>query len=335
MPVIGTPVTTLLPPATPVVCPVEGAPCDEQNLLQPTASTYYDKLVLRRMRSVRAVSGQHVRIEWQLLDTAGNPIDLTACGFPVESTAAVSSSSYSSSSAADTLVGFRVRVRENLSVGISPQADVPEPPVVLVDTDLGKIQITLSSDYTNTPGVYFVEVGVFDDFDTEDERLLFSNVFYLLLDRGQFGASEQEGPPTIAEVRLHLRDSGPEDNLLLDNIKFSDEEIALAISRPLQEWNETPPDLGVRATTQNFPYRFHWLEAICGNLFLMAAENYRANNLTYSAAGVQVNDQDKEPNYERAAAQRLQNWRYWLRRKKAEINADMCYGGIGSDYRWA
>jgi hypothetical protein len=155
----------------------------------------------------------------------------------------------------------------------------------------------------------------------------------VILERGQFGARDHVGgPPTIQEIRLHLRDSAPGESLLLDNIRFDDAEIALAITRPVQYWNEQPPDLGVRTTTQNFPFRYYWLEAICANLFWMLEEQYRANNLAYSAAGVQVNDQDKEPNYARAAERRHANWVDFVKRKKAALNLEAAYGGIGSPY---
>lgn len=332
MPVVGTPV------AQPIAPPVETTAltdCGDLNRLAPEVTHYYSRLVLRKMRSVRIRAGQHARIDWTVLDPDGVPVDLTGCGFPSDSSG--SSFSSSSSAAADTGVGFRFRIRENLSLGITPVPNQTEFDVLLVDADEGKVQIILDKTATGVPGVYFGELGVFSNFDTDDELMLFSNVFYVLIERGQFGAGTlmQGGPPSIQEIRLHLRDSGPQENLLLDNIKFDDAEIAIAISRPIEYWNEIPPDLGKRATTQNFPWRYHWLEAICANLFWMAAENFRANNLRYSAAGVKVDDQDKEPNYERAAQRRWDNWTEFVRRKKSEINLNMAYGGIGSSYRYA
>lgn len=336
MPVIGTPVVAPTAPPPEQTAP-STVPCDEQNILTPEVSRYYSELTLARMRSVKIRVGQHARIEWTVVDSKGFPIDLTECGFPDGdgSSSSLSSSSFSSQSTAPGSgeeVGFRFRIRENLSLGIDPLPPQTEFAVSLVDAAKGKVRITLDKKATALPGVYFGELGVFDFYNTDDEIMLFSNVFYVIIERGQFGAKHAPGPPTIAEVRLHLRDSGPEENLLLDNIKFDDAEIALAIGRPLDYWNEIPPPLSVRATTQNFPYRYHWLEAICANLFFMAAENFRANNLTYSAAGVQVNDQNKMPDYQRAGERRMQEWKEFVRRKKAEINLSGAYGGIGSSY---
>jgi len=326
MAVVGTPVTNPNDPS-----PTQNTPslieCDDQNKLSPTVSKYYGNLTLQRMRSIRIQQSQHAKINWAILDPSGFPVDLTACGFP-------SDSSESSSDGSDvTGVGFRFRMRENLSLGITPEPSRTEYEVNLIDGSEGKVEICLDKCATAVPGVYFAEIGVFDNYGTDEEIMLFSNVFYVLIERGQFGGRKnQGGPPSIMEIRLHLRDSGPEESLLLDNIKFDDAEIALAISRPIQQWNETPPDLGRRYTTQNFPWRYHWLEAICANLFWMVAENFRANNLQYSAAGVQVNDQDREPNYERAAERRSAEWKQWMKRKKSEINLNMGYGSVGSTY---
>jgi hypothetical protein len=345
MPVIGTPVITPDPPAPPVECTPTLTECTDLNKISPEVSSYYSKLVLTRMRSVRIRCGQHAEIHWTMVDNNGFPVDLTECGFPdagsSESLSSYSASSYSSLSSAaveEGGVGFKFRIRENLSLGIDPQPVKVEYPVHLVDASQGKVKIVLDKKSTGVPGVYFAELGIFDNFGVEDtEMMLFSNVFYVLMERGQFGSHRhmQGGPPTIMEVRLHLRDSAPEESLLLDNIKFDDAEIALAISRPIQYWNEIPPDLGVRATTQNFPFRYHWLEGICANLFFMAAENFRANNLTYSAAGVQVNDQNKEPNYLQAAQRRNAEWQTFVRRKKSELNLNAAWGEVGSSYRYA
>jgi hypothetical protein len=307
--------------------------CQDQNKIAPTVSRYYDNLVLNRMRSVVVQAGQQARIQWTLVDPNGVPVDLTGCGFPDGSGSSYSSQS---SAAAELGIGFKFRIRENLSLGISPKPLQTEFPVYLVDASAGKVEIVLDKRATNTAGVYFGELGVFTGIDTDDELMIFSNVFYVIINQGQFGASRWNGagPPTIQEIRLHLRDSGPEENLLLDNIKFDDAEIGLAISRPVSYWNEIPPDLGQRFTTQNFPFRFHWLEAICANLFWMVAENFRANNLQYSAAGVQVNDQNKEPNYEQAADRRNRNWLEFVRRKKAEINMNMAFSRLGSPYKY-
>ena len=327
MTVIGTPV---LPPSPPSPTCVPTQRCYEINAVAPDVSRYYDSLLLTRMRSVSVQCGQKVRIRWTVVNSQGFAVDLTDCDVPADFSSSVSLSS----SAAAGGTGFRFRIRENLSLGVKPAPQQTEFDVYVIDAENGVVEIELTAKATGLPGVYFGELAVCANFDTADEIVLFTNMFYVLMQRGQYGADDAMfgGPPTIQEIRLHLRDSSPGENLLLDNLKFDDAEIALAISRPIQYWNEIPPDLNCRYTTQNFPWRYHWLEGICANLFWMAAEQFRANNLKYSAAGVQVDDQNKQPDYEQAAQRRDAEWKNFVRRKKSELNLNAAFGGIGSPY---
>ncbi len=326
MPVVGTPVVQ--PVAAPAPSVPSVVPCDEQNLLSPEVSTYYGELVLARIRSVRGRVGQHMKIQWTIIDSQGAVVNLVECGFPGDSSSSSSSSSFSSSSVAADEPRFYFRIRENLSLGFAPEPTQTQFDVYLVDAENGKVRIELPAAATGTPGIYYAEVAVVD----AEGLILFTNIFYVILERGQFGAGSSTGPPTIAEIRLHLRDSSPEESLLLDNLRFDDAEIALAISRPIEYWNEIPPPVGPRMSTQNFPYRFHWLDAIAANLFWMVEENQRANNLKYSAAGVTVDDQNKEPQYARAAERRWASWLHFVKMKKGSINLEGAYGGIGSNY---
>jgi len=254
------------------------------------------------------------------------------------------SSLSSLSSEAPAAEQFRIKfaLREDLSVGRAPQPKGMFHDAEIVDAEAGLVQVVLPPEATFIPGVYFGEMAILlntgdtDDDGEDDFCLLLSNTFYVIIDRGNFGkhfSGRQLGPPTIMEIRLHIRDSCPEENSLLDNIKFDDAEIALAISRPVMYWNEIPPPIQ-EYTTQDFPFRFHWLEGIVGQLYLIVAEQMRANNLTYSAAGLKVNDQNKEPNYEQAALTRWGNFLSFVRHKKGQMNVDMAYGGIGSSYRY-
>jgi hypothetical protein len=68
---------------------------------------------------------------------------------------------------------------------------------------------------------------------------------------------------------------------------------------------------------------------------MMVAEQFRRNQLDYSAAGMSVNDQNKEANYERAGQARWQAYREWVRATKASINLESCYGEVSSTYKYA
>jgi hypothetical protein len=205
------------------------------------------------------------------------------------------------------------------------------------DADAGEVSVVLTPDQTRYPGVYMGQYSLVQlaTVEGEDDIVLLSNMFYVIIGRNMSradGTSQVTGPPTVAEVRLFLRDTSPAESFLLDGVKFADEEIAYSIQLPVMYWNEIPPPLNPIYSTLNFPYRYHWLIAITGHLFMIAAEQNRANNLQYTAGGTAVNDQNKELPYEAAADRRLQEWRSFVMRKKAAINMDLGWGTLGSGY---
>jgi len=201
----------------------------------------------------------------------------------------------------------------------------------------GTVKITLEPEQTSYPGVFIgqfslVQVAAAED---EDDITILSNMFYVVIGRNLTrlsGSVNMTGPPTIPEVRLFLRDTAPEESYLLESVRFADEEIAYAIQLPVMYWNEVPPPLSPAYTTANFPYRYHWLIAITGYLFMIAAEQNRANNLQYTAGGTAVNDQNKEMPYEAAADRRLTEWRSFVQAKKASLNIALGFGNLGSGY---
>jgi len=296
--------------------------CDVQNVQTPKIPRYYGLQVLERQRAFKGVQGQHLILDWTMIDDEGNPISLVDCGF---ASSASSSLSSSESGASEPSVTFRIR--EQTSIGEASSELPAELAVEVVDPTTGQVKLTLDATYTAMAGVYYGEFAVLDS----EDRLIISNMVLLLIERGLHGAEDLGGPPRLPELRLHLRDSSPVESLLLDSVMFTDVEIISAITLPIEEFNETPPQLG-RYTTQNFPFRYHWREAICGNLFLMVAEQYRRNQLAYSAGGISVDDQNKMLLYEQAAQVRLQKWRTWMRGKKIELNVAQGFAVIGSSY---
>lgn len=269
----------------------------------------HERPLLTRQKNITISQGQKATVVWQFTDARGLPVDIS----PLLDD--------------DLKVVMRIKEQVMLGIGNPPMEIIME----LVTPEIGKVSGNLTKEHTSYPGIYFAEVAI--TTDAEKPEVVLSNVFSLIITRSTFGTQTIGGPPSIAEVRLHLRDSSPAESYLLDNLMFDDAEIALAISRPVMYWNEVPPPIG-QFTTQTFPFRYHWLEGICANLFMMVAEQFRRNQLDYSAAGVSVNDQNKEVNYERAGQMRWQAYKDWVRAKKAEINLEGGYGEVGSLYQY-
>ena len=318
MPVIGTPAAAdqfgCCQPDVAVPEPA-AVPCSDQTLVSPQLATVHQQPLVTRLRSVHVTAEQAASVAWTMQDREGQPVDLTACGC---------GDSSSSSASAGSCPSYRLRWRENVG-----GTCIQEAAGDIVDATTGKLRFDLSASDTQAPGVYFAMAEVLDG-TSEEPRVLFSNTFFLVINRGLSGY-DRKGPPTIAEIRLQLRDSSPLENFLLDNLKFDDAEIAMAISRPIEYWNEIPPPTR-KFTTQNFPHRFHWLEAIIGQLYMLVAEHQRANNLQYQAGGISVDDMNKELNYERAAQLRWQAWTKFAKERKVSDNWNKCWGGMGSPY---
>ncbi len=140
-----------------------------------------------------------------------------------------------------------------------------------------------------------------------------------------------QGPLTIPEVRLALLDM---DNQvggnyafanLLDNVEFQDVEIIFAMRRIIDLWNETPPPV-FQATAGSFPYRYHWLEATCGQLLIMGAARYRRNRLAYQAGGIAIDDQSKADEYESTGQNKMKAFMEWMRNEKYRINMGLAWG---------
>jgi hypothetical protein len=300
-------------------------PCATQNVISAPVSTVNGAPVYGRMRAVTFTQGQCGVVEWQLHDKDGHPVNLESCGL-----------TDGSLSVPDAEFRVVLRLKEQLSIGNARRPIEVEAQVI--DASEGRVQAEITKGMTDLPGVYYGEMALVSAQAEAAGQpcVIFGNTFSVIVNRGTFGPLGQEGgPPSIAEIRLHLRDSAPGESFLLDNLMFDDAEIALAIARPIMYWNETPPPLDEVYNTQNFPFRYHWLEGICANLFLMVAEQFRRNDFQYSAAGLQINDQNKAQAYEQAGQTRWQAYREWVRATKATINLESCYGEVTSTYKYS
>lgn len=300
-----------------VVNPVS---CTDQKEISASVTTVNGQPAPTKMRAVSITTGQTATINWQMHDKNGVPVDLSACEV----------------STPENMLKVVFRIKEHIALGNQNPVNSIDATIVAAAT--GKVAVELPENMVGIPGIYYGEMALVNiaTGNENNPAVVFSNTFYLIINRSTFdNGARSGGPPSIAEIRLHLRDSSPTESYLLDNLMFDDAEIALAIARPVQYWNEIPPPLDQVYNTQNFPFRYHWLEGICANLFMMVAEQFRRNQLDYQAGGMAVNDQNKEANYERAGQMRWQAYREWVRATKASINLEGCWGTVESNYKYS
>jgi len=315
--------------------PLTGAPvpefnCDAQNVIRPLQTVVDGCPVLPKLQCHQVQMAQDARLLWNFKSPQGDFVDLSDClsGCSLSSTSGTPFDPIGTPGCGPTL-----RIRE--ITGYDPVRDKIHPVnVTIMDASTGLVRADpLPDAVMRHPGVYLEEWAFFDGYG----NMLFSNQCCTFVRRGLFGVNPNPnmrnlGPPTIEEIRLAMRDNAPADNVLLDDFEFDAAEIAQAVTRPIQYWNETPPPIMPPQTTKTFPFREMWLLGIQAYLFDMVASHYRRNQLAYTAGGVAVDDKNKEQQYRNTSTLLNQQFREMLRAKKMEINIASFSGTMGSPY---
>lgn len=199
------------------------------------------------------------------------------------------------------------------------------------------VNIPLPVAMGDLPGVFRGQFSL-RTADTNEERL--RNEFWVLVERGFWtveGAapSADRGPPTLAEVRLSVRDH-PGANRLLGDYEFDPAEVGFALTSAVQTYNNEFPPLPhqYRLTTINFPgcWRRQLLTGTLAYLFETARAYHRRGHLPYSAGGMSFDDLAKEKDYAAAADQCRQEYVRWVKTQRAKISMDAAWGSLGSGY---
>ena len=177
----------------------------------------------------------------------------------------------------------------------------------------------------NLPGLYLASL----DVSVGDEPAVHTRFWVEVAKSFKWRARE---PLSIAEVRLEVRDQCGGQNELLDRLKFTDEQVAWAIRKPVDEFNAMGQP-ATAFTASNFPgaWRAQWASAAVGYLLRVASIGDDRDGLQYQAGGVSVDD--KNISFVAKMSQALlEEWREWARQKKVEINVEGAWGTLGSDY---
>jgi len=197
--------------------------------------------------------------------------------------------------------------------------------VEMADPANGVCRLTLTASDVPFAGIWYSSFVLYD----ADGNVMRPSRVWLAVQKTAAHRNMENTPLSMCEVRMFLRDKCSGDNFLLDDVEFTDPEIAAAINWAVDEWNETPPDIH-RFTQATFPFRRHWLEAAGARLLKMAAYNYERNNLRYNTGGTSVDDKDKAGAYLKLAKDMEEKWTSWMAGKKIELNAQLAYGSVGS-----
>jgi hypothetical protein len=136
---------------------------------------------------------------------------------------------------------------------------------------------------------------------------------------------------TGEEVRLFLQDR-EELNPLLLGIRFTPEMIEQAMVNTVDYFNLMNPPLGMMFSLESFPYRSLLLLGTASYLLRSGAINEAANQLSYAADGVQVNDKDKAQIFMSLAQNLQQDFKELGQQIKMNHNIAQIYGVKHSEY---
>jgi hypothetical protein len=192
------------------------------------------------------------------------------------------------------------------------------------DAKNGVVYLQLTPQDTDKPGIWGA-MAIIRQCGVSRKAL----PFFLEIQPSLEQINSMSGPLTIYEVRLSVRDLDPTLNFLIDSVDYQEVEIAFMIRKAIDIWNETQPHTVARYTMNDFPFRYHWIEATVGQLMIMVADHMRRNDLDYNAAGVSIEDTKKWPYYLKEGQNRINEFKAWAIQTKLAINIEGGFGSVG------
>lgn len=136
---------------------------------------------------------------------------------------------------------------------------------------------------------------------------------------------------TVGEVRAYLVDQTPEDNELEMDLSFTDEQIQTAMRMAARDYNSQPP-IGVStADPTQLPADTNlFFNGILTHLFTMKVNQWRRNDMDYSAGGVGANIVAKRiANLEKSRNEHRELFTREARDIKVTLNLRKAWGRVG------
>lgn len=294
---------------------IDLANCTDLVTVMPADTVADGCPVLVKDRAIVVPQGMCAIVEWEIRNRSGEAVDLTTCLGCDES---------------EPMECGKVVLRLASATNRSATCPIYElDGVVATDPgDDGRVRVQLDADIVGEPGLWFIQWGV---FQPPNDMLTITNSGLLSVEPSLFGNLQKTtGPPTLNQIRTHLQDFAGA-NTLLGEVEFSDSDILEAISHPINEWNELPPPVAPHSPA-SFPYRFHYMQAVCGYLLRSAVHHYNRNRLGVKHGDMLVDDKNRASEYLQMSELLLKEWREFIAIKKISINAQLGNGSVESPY---
>ena len=311
---------------TPSIAAIPSPESGSANIITAGSTVLDGCPVLTRLKAFVTAQGVPVTLSMIMRDSKGNPVNLSAIIDVSEASEShdVDSESADEGDGGDASVVLQV-------AEFDPDSSTTVISIVgkITDAAGGVIQAGLPYKIYQTAGIYTLTwTYLLHGVPQYSNNAILSVERNLLAPQIKLG----KGPPTINEVRMAIMDSAAAENVLLDGVEFQDEQILLAMIKPINYFNETNPPLSQTFSTRNFPWREHWITGAIAQLHYFAAANYRRNVLMVNTGGVSIADKNKEQEYLRAAKLYDDQWKQFALSKKVQLNAAAFFGTYGSMY---
>ncbi len=263
---------------------------------------------------IRMPVGSRKQVVFRLTDEKGAPVDLRT--EPVNAPAPAPEF-HNEPKVSDLTVAVKLRAKGAYSDG-QPIFEINGK--LVDDACNGIVSFELLDEATARAGVFIGEVGRF----VSGNQLVDTWPVYIAIEPSVFELITGAGPLTIPEVRLGLNDFGDGEISLLDDMEFEDVQILYAIRQVVDLWNESLPPVRTY-TTQNFPFRYHWIKGTMAKLYAMAAKKYLRNQLNYQAGGITIDDQNKYEQYIAISEKLMEEFKEWMLREKIRQNMERAW----------
>jgi len=194
------------------------------------------------------------------------------------------------------------------------------------DYNDGKVSAIFSAAILTDPGIYLGELTVSVGGVVAKRFRTYVEVTPSLNSEQRFGVL------TIAEIRAAIRDRCAEDNYLLDKVEFQDGDIIFAIRRPIDWWNETAPSGIPTYSYVTFPYRYHWTDAVIGELLKMSAYQLSRNRIQLNAGGITTDDKARADLYLKLGTEMIGAFKQWAISRMSRQNLENWGGYVRSGY---
>lgn len=134
---------------------------------------------------------------------------------------------------------------------------------------------------------------------------------------------------TVKSVRFWICDRTPDDNLLLGDLEFTDEEIVTAMQHAAREFNAVPP-LAYRVNPACMPTDTNvFYEAIAEILYRHRLHSLMRNDFKYEAGNVTVDEVGVRIKGLQDLLKMMGGWRDTAREIKLRVDTPQYYAALG------